>query len=154
MDAKVIMTALGIALVLLYAFGSGAFIDNSGWYQSLNRPSWQPPDIVFGLIWPYNFIVLGVSSYRVIQERTPLASTLFLSFLALSVISALAWSYFFYRPHDLAMASFALGLAATFTVPLVIMTLQSNLILGVLMVPYQGWLITATALSVSYWKLN
>ena len=154
MDTKVSMTVLGIALVLLYALGSGAFVDNSGWYQSLNRPSWQPPDVVFGLIWPYNFIVLGISTYTVIRDRNISTSTIYLVFLALSVISALAWSYFFYRPHDLAMASIALGLAAAFTVPLVIMTFQSKMILGLLMIPYQGWLITATALSISYWRLN
>lgn len=154
MDSKTLLASLAIAVVLIYAFGSGAFIDNSGWYQSLNRPSWQPPDFVFGLIWPYNFLILGISSFQVIRASTVQASAIYLSFLILSVIAALTWSYYFYRPHDLAMASLALALAALFTVPLLVMTLQSKTLLGLLMIPYQGWLFTATALSVSYWRLN
>lgn len=153
-DAKVIGIAVAIGLVLLYAIGSGFFIDNSGWYQSLNKPSWQPPDIVFGLIWPYNFIMLGISGFVVVRDAPTSKSVLFLIFLALSVIAALAWSYFFYQPHDFTRASISLGLAALFTLPIVIITLQTNTLVGILLVPYQGWLTIATLLSVSYGRLN
>ena len=154
MDAKTLLASLAIVMVLIYAFGSGAFIDNSGWYQSLNRPSWQPPDFVFGLIWPYNFVVLGISSFQVIRESSVRTSAIYFASLTLSVIAALTWSYFFYRPHDLGMASVSLALAALCTVPLLVLTLQSKTLLGLLMIPYQGWLVTATALSISYSRLN
>ena len=50
-----------VVLVVIYAVGSGVWVSaNPGWYASLEKPSWQPPDIVFGLIWPYNFIALAV----------------------------------------------------------------------------------------------
>ncbi len=154
MDTKLLLSVAGIALVLIYAIGSGLFVDNSGWYQSLNRPSWQPPDFVFGLIWPYNFIVLGTAAYIVPRQSELRTSIAFLAFLALSVFSALAWSYYFYRPHDLATASIALGAAALFTIPLLLFTLQAKTFLGILLVPYQGWLFLATALSISYWRSN
>ncbi|MFM7491591.1 MAG: tryptophan-rich sensory protein, partial [Actinomycetota bacterium] len=69
MDFKFVAAALGIILVLIYAFGSGIWVSNApGWYTSLNRPPWQPPDFVFGLIWPYNFIMLGVAAFSVAQS--------------------------------------------------------------------------------------
>ena len=148
------MIAIGILLVLIYASGSGWFVDNSGWYQSLNRPSWQPPDVVFGLIWPYNFVVLGVSCVTVIRTGDSKYSIIYLSILALSIIAALAWAFYFYKPHDLFAASIALGLATLLTFPLVIMTFQKSTLVGLLLTPYQGWLITATILSVSYSRLN
>ena len=153
-EMKVVGIATAIGLVLLYAVGSGFFIDNSGWYQSLNKPTWQPPDIVFGLIWPYNFIMLGISGFIVVRDASSSRSMIFLVFLALSVVAALAWSYFFYQPHDFTRASIALGLAALFTLPLLILTLQTNALVGILLIPYQGWLTIATLLSVSYGKLN
>lgn len=153
-EMKVVGIAIAIGLVLLYAVGSGFFIDNSGWYQSLNKPTWQPPDIVFGLIWPYNFIMLGISGFIVVRDASSSRSMIFLVFLALSVVAALAWSYFFYQPHDFTRASIALGLAALFTLPLLILTLQTNALVGILLIPYQGWLTIATLLSVSYGKLN
>ena len=61
MDFKFSAATIGILLVVIYAVGSGIWVSNSpGWYTSLNRPAWQPPDFVFGLIWPYNFIVIGL----------------------------------------------------------------------------------------------
>ena len=153
-EMKVVGIAIAIGLVLLYAVGSGFFIDNSGLYQSLNKPTWQPPDIVFGLIWPYNFIMLGISGFIVVRDASSSRSMIFLVFLALSVVAALAWSYFFYQPHDFTRASIALGLAALFTLPLLILTLQTNALVGILLIPYQGWLTIATLLSVSYGKLN
>ena len=154
LDMKTVSIAIAIALVLLYAIGSGFFIDNSGWYQSLKKPSWQPPDVVFGLIWPYNFLLLGISGVVVIRESSTTRSILFLVSLALSVIAALAWSYFFYQPHDFTLASISLGSAAVLTVPLVIFTLQTNALVGILLIPYQGWLLIATLLSVAYGRLN
>lgn len=158
MDLKVVGVAIAIGLVLLYAIGSGFFIDNSGpdggWYQNLEKPSWQPPDIVFGLIWPYNFIMLGVSGFVVVRDASATSSIIFLLFLALSVIAALSWAYLFYQPHDFMRASISLGVAAVLTLPILAITLQTNTLVGALLIPYQGWITIATFLSISYGKLN
>ncbi|MFZ9343173.1 MAG: tryptophan-rich sensory protein, partial [Candidatus Nanopelagicaceae bacterium] len=51
MDFKLIAAGTGILIVLIYAFGSGIWVSSSpGWYSSLNRPPWQPPSYVFGII--------------------------------------------------------------------------------------------------------
>ncbi len=154
METRLILIFAAVMLVILYAVGSGLFIDNSGWYQSLNRPQWQPPDIVFGLIWPYNFLILGISAVTVMKTGELRTSVIFLVFLAASIFSALSWAYFFYKPHELVMASTALGFAAALTIPLVIMTFQKSTLVGLLLTPYQGWLIIATILSFSYSRLN
>ena len=143
-----------IGLVLLYVVGSGFFMDNSGWYQELKKPSWQPPGAVFGLIWPYNFIMLGISGVSVVRSGSGLQSVLFLLFLALSVTAAITWSYFFYQPHDFNAASISLVLATALTIPILIITLQTNTLLGILLIPYQIWLTIATVLSFSYGRLN
>ena len=68
MQDKYLFAGFGIALVLIYAFGSGIWVSNApGWYTSLNRPPWQPPNFVFGLIWPYNFVMLGTAAAKVAQ---------------------------------------------------------------------------------------
>ena len=35
------------------------------WYASLPRPAWQPPDAVFGVIWPFSFAALVVAGVTV-----------------------------------------------------------------------------------------
>ena len=155
MDFKFVAAALGIILVLIYACGSGIWVSNApGWYTSLNRPPWQPPDFVFGLIWPYNFIMLGVAAFNVAQSLNRTQTIIWLSFFALSVVSALTWAYQFYVPHNLAFATIALGLAALLTIPVLYLTFKASLLIGLLLIPYQLWVVIATTLAWGYSTRN
>ncbi|MFM8752942.1 MAG: TspO/MBR family protein [Actinomycetota bacterium] len=155
MDFKFIAGAIGIALVLVYAFGSGIWVSNApGWYSSLNRPPWQPPDFVFGLIWPYNFIMLGVAAFNVAQSLNRTQTITWLIFFGVSVTSALVWAYQFYVPHNLSVAAIALGLAAILTIPVLYLTFKASLLIGALLVPYQIWVIIATTLAWGYSTRN
>lgn len=153
-EYKVIASGIGIALVLVYAIGSGYWVDNSGWYRTLNRPSWQPPDYIFGLIWPYNFLMLGIASVTVATNLSRLKSLTFLVVFAAGVVAALYWSYFFYVPHDFTKASISLATTAILTLPILILTFQASRVVGLLLMPYQIWVTLASFLSASYGKMN
>ena len=152
---KIFATIAGIAIIAIYAIGSGAWVSTGdNWYRTLNAPSWQPPDYVFGIIWPYNFIVLGISAVTIAQR---LSRTLTLSYLALlagSVAFALIWAYQFYRPHNLTVATIALFICAALTAPLVIITARASIPIAIALIPYQLWLITASFLSYGYLRRN
>lgn len=146
---------IGVSLVVVYAVGSGYWVQTSGaWYSSLRRPSWQPPDVVFGLIWPYNFVMLGVAAYVVASRLDRAATATFLLFLAVSVGSALIWSQQFYGPHRLAAASVALAIAALSNLPVLAMAWRASTLVGGLLLPYQIWLCIAATLSAGYAHLN
>lgn len=152
---RIVLATTGLLFVVIYAFGSGYWVSNdSGWYRSLTQPSWQPPDWVFGVIWPYNFIVLGISAVVVARQAELFSSVLWLIFLGLSVTSALAWSYLFYVPHNLPAAAIALVVTAILTIPILIITFQTQSLYGWLLLPYQLWVITASTLSIGYAQLN
>lgn len=149
-----ISAALGIALVLIYAGGSNYWNRQDGWYQSLTQPSWQPPGFVFGLIWPYNFVVIGIALYTIGLRAHPLLVAAALSIFALSVFFALRWSYLFYSVHDLKGAALSLLTTALLTVPLFVITWTQSWKVGLALVPYQIWIFLAAGLSSSYSKLN
>lgn len=155
MDFKFSAATIGILLVVIYAVGSGIWVSNSpGWYTSLNRPAWQPPDFVFGLIWPYNFIVIGLSAVQIANNQSKNVVIIWLTILALSIAFALNWAYQFYVPHNLTIASISLAMVALLTLPLTYFTLKTSLVYGLVFTPYQLWVITASLLSYSYSKLN
>ena len=151
---RTVSALIGIAFVVLYAGGANYWNKQDGWYQSLNQPSWQPPSFVFGLIWPYNFIVLGIAAVTIAQRATTTTSAIFLSFFTASVVCALTWAYQFYRPHNLQAASLALALTAVLTAPLILIAFRTSTAIGVALLPYQIWVITAAVLSSSYARLN
>lgn len=155
MQDKYFLGGAGILLVLVYAIGSGIWVSNApGWYSSLNRPRWQPPDFVFGVIWPYNFIMLGVAAYNVAQSLNRTQTIIWLLFFGASVLSALVWAYQFYVPHNLNIAAIALGLAAILTIPVLYLTFKASLLIGALLVPYQIWVLIATTLAWGYSTRN
>jgi len=111
---KSILAATGIGLVFVYVIGSGLWVNTGdNWYRNLNQPPWQPPDFIFGIIWPYNFIILGVAAVTIAQRASTTATLNYLGFFALSVIFALTWAFQFYRPHNLQAASITLSYLRT-----------------------------------------
>jgi tryptophan-rich sensory protein len=155
MDFRTVAAAIGILLVIIYAFGSGIWTSSSpGWYGTLNRPPWQPPDFVFGIIWPYNFIVLGVASYRISMALNRNETIIWLMCFALSVVAALSWAYNFYVPHNLQLATFSLGATALLTLPMLFYTFRVSLALGFSLLPYQIWVAIATTLAWGYYTRN
>jgi len=152
---KLIGAAIGIAIVAIYVIGSGLWVNTGdNWYRTLNQPSWQPPGFIFGIIWPYNFIVLGIAAVTIAQRATTALSITYLTFFGLSVACALIWAYQFYRPHNLQFAAIALAGTVLLTLPMVMIAFKTSTSIGVALLPYQIWVATAATLSYQYSKLN
>jgi benzodiazapine receptor len=152
---KSTLAAIGISLVFVYVVGSGLWVNTGdNWYRSLNQPAWQPPDFIFGIIWPYNFVVLGIAAVTIAQRASTIATLIYLGFFALSVIFALTWAFQFYRPHNLQAASIALAVTAVLTIPMVVIAFRTSIPMGVALLPYQIWVAIAANLSYTYSNLN
>ena len=152
---KLIGAVLGIAILAAYVIGSGLWVNTGdNWYRSLNQPSWQPPDFIFGIIWPYNFVILGFAAVYVVNRLSTTNALVYLSIFALSVACALTWAYQFYKPHNLVAASIALCLVALLTLPMLYFIYQASVPLFFAVIPYQLWVITASYLSTTYARLN
>ena len=155
MSFRTISAAAGIALVLVYAIGSSLWVNTGdNWYTNLTKPSWQPPSYLFGLIWPYNFVVIGIASVLIAQRASKITTFIYLSFFALSVAAALTWAFQFYRPHNLSLASMALAATAALTIPMLVIAFRTSIPIAIALVPYQIWVATAASLSYQYSKLN
>ena len=149
------MAGISGVLVLAYALGSWMTVENdSDWYGRLKRPSWQPPDWVFGVIWPYNFVVLLLSMVRVARDLAQPFAWIAVLLLAASVFTALTWSYMFYISRNLRIAAYALGVTVLLTLPLLACVFAASTLHGWLLLPYQIWLAIAYSLAAGYTRLN
>lgn len=148
---RTVAGGIGVLLVLIYAIGSSFWVgNNSNWYYSLNRPFWQPPSWIFGIIWPYNFIAIGITSFFVARRLSKTLVIAWLILFALSVIAALIWSYLFYIPHNLVGSAIALPLAALLTIPITVITFKASIGYGLALLPYQIWITVASSLAIGY----
>lgn len=153
---RVIIALAVVAVVIGYAVLSGVWVSSSpGWYQSLEQPSWQPPPWVFGLIWPYNFLALIVVGIAMATGAPVARAWAYLGLLVLTAGLAVGWAYLFYVPHALTIAAVVLSAAAVLTLPLTALAFMGLSVigrgwLGLLLIPYQVWLILAASLSWAY----
>ena len=151
---RIASAAIGIILVLIYAGGANYWNQPDGWYQSLQKPSWQPPGFVFGIIWPYNFVIIGVALYAISTQARPALVAVALTLFAASVFFALRWSYLFYFQHDFSGATNSLLLTTILTLPILAITFSVSWKIALAFIPYQIWIGIATALNFNYSKIN
>lgn len=151
MAGRTLAAIVAVGIVIAYAGLSGVWVStNTGWYLSLPRPPWQPPDAVFGLAWAYNFTILAVIGVVLALRMPPRPLAAYLIVFAASVMAAILWAWLFYVPHELVAAAISLTACALLTLPMVVLAWREAWWCGALLLPYQAWLVTASSLSWGY----
>lgn len=151
---SVVLAGGHVGVVIVYAALSRVWTDTeSQWYRSLEEPAWQPPDVVFGIIWPLNFLVLLVVGVLLSWRRPDVAAPA-LAVLAGSVVFALGWSYLFAQQHALVASAVALLLAAALTWLLLGVVARAGWGYGAGLAVYALWMTLAASLSVGFVVLN
>lgn len=124
------------------------------WYEALAKPSWNPPNWVFGPVWTALYIMMGTAAWRVWRRDgfrdAGIPLTLFSGHLVLNAL----WSYLFFgiRRPDVAFYEILALLAAIVTVG--VMFWRRDRAAGLLMVPYALWVAFATFLNLTLWRMN
>jgi len=125
------------------------------WYHALRKPSWQPPDWLFGPAWSVILTLASASAYVAWRdagsgEQRTLVIVLFLVNGALNVI----WSplFFRWRRPDWALVEVPF-LWLSILAPIIALAPISR-VASLLMVPYLLWVSFATVLNIAIVRLN
>lgn len=123
------------------------------WYATLAKPSFSPPDWIFGPVWAALYLMMGISLYLVWNkglEKNKTAITAFGIQLALNIL----WTALFFWLHSPRLAFIeiiALWLAIMVTI---VMFYKISKAAAGLMLPYILWVTFAAALNFSIAALN
>ncbi len=125
------------------------------WYRSLDRPSWNPPDGVFGPVWTTLYASMGLALVRVVRAPGAADEQRFaIGLFGLQLALNFGWSWIFFVEHEIGLAVadilvLWIAIAAT--------TVTFGRIApaaGALLVPYLAWVTFAAALNVAVWRRN
>lgn len=124
------------------------------WYTTLNKPSWTPPNWLFGPVWTVLYLLIAVSGWLIYRKPRSMMRTIALGFWGLQLVLNLLWSYFFF-----AQQSPGLGLMDIIALCLSICLTIScawnvSRLASLLLIPYLLWVLYATALNTSIWLFN
>ncbi|WP_067489004.1 TspO/MBR family protein [Actinomadura hibisca] len=144
-----------LAVTAAATAGGVATRPDSSWYESLNKPSWQPPPPVFGLVWTPLYGLIAWAGARALDssatsgERAGLRRAFGWN-LALNA----AWTPLFFTaraPRAALVEVLALNAA---NVLLVRRAWRADRRAAVLLAPYLGWTAFATALNTAIVRRN
>lgn len=125
------------------------------WYQQLIKPSWSPPSWIFGPVWTFLYILIGISFFKVFQ-LTFQKKILFI--IALPFILNLVFNFAF-TPLQFGLKN---NFLAAIDILLVLITLIWAMIaifpyqkwIAFIQIPYLLWVIFATILQFIITYLN
>jgi tryptophan-rich sensory protein len=121
------------------------------WYQSLQKPFFNPPSWLFGPVWTTLYVMIGVAGAR-IWQRAPKSAAMQLWFAQMAF--NLMWSpaFFGLQNPELALAVIV-GMLVTI-VAFMIKARSIDRISTLLFVPYLAWVSFAGVLNLSLAWLN
>ncbi len=152
-DLVGLAAALGGCFVAAAAGSVATSSSVGGWYRTLVKPPWTPPDWVFGPVWTILYAAMGVAVWLVWRSRTAVrerALALFGVQLALNV--AWSWLFFGLRRIDLALVEIA-ALWVTIAMTTIAFA-RARAAAAWLLLPYLAWVSFAAVLNAALLRLN
>lgn len=141
-------------VICLAAGGLGAWATTpeiEGWYTTIEKPSWNPPDYVFGPVWTTLYVLMGVAAWRV-WTRATTGKSLWL--FAVQLLLNVAWSWIFFRWHQPGWAFAEIVVLWAAIVATTTAFYRKDVWAAVLMAPYLAWVTFAAVLNFAIWRLN
>ncbi len=145
------VAALGYAIVSLVG---GMLTDIGPWYRSLVKPSWQPPDWLFGPVWTTIFILAAVSAalgWRAAGQAQ--RRTVVILFVANGILNV-GWSLLFFHLKQPLWAGIEVVLLWASIVALIVYLRRFSRPAAWLLLPYLLWVSFATVLNWTIVLLN
>ena len=145
-----------IAIPLVSGSLSGlAIADNiSTWYSTLNKPSFNPPNYLFGPVWSVLYILMGIGLYLILQTPKSAMRTKSIVLFTVQLILNLSWSFIFFNAQSPFAALIIIGLLWIAILMMMIYFHTLSPIASYLQIPYLLWVSFASVLNAAIWLLN
>ena len=150
--ALVLFLALCLGIGALGASVVATSVDT--WYAGLVKPSFNPPDEVFGPVWTVLYILMGVAAWRVWRSADRDTTRGPLTLFALQLAINLGWTVVFFGLQKIASAVATIVVLDVAVLVTMLAFRSVDRLAALLMLPYAMWVAFATVLNVAIWRLN
>jgi benzodiazapine receptor len=125
------------------------------WYKGLKKPSFTPPNAVFGPVWITLYLLMGVAVFLVWREGLggEGVTAAFIVFWGQLVLNVL-WSVVFFGRKSRLGGMVVIGLLWLAIVASIILFFGVSPVAGGLLIPYIVWVSIAANLNFQVWRLN
>ncbi len=152
------ISRLIISIVLTVGLGSlgGIFTISEipVWYAGLQKPSFNPPNWLFGPVWTLLYLLMGISLYLIWSKPASSIRNTALRFFVIQFILNFCWSIIFFNQHQLGWALVEIIVMWVAILVTIVWFGKLSAVAAWLLVPYILWVSFASLLNGAIWKLN
>lgn len=155
---KIIRVIIPIVICLFAGF-IGSFFTTTAiptWYASINKPSFNPPNWLFGPVWTFLYILMGISLYIIWDKdvKNKKIKNNALMIFGIQLFLNVLWSVIFFglkSPFYAFIEIMFLWVTILFTI---ISFYKISKTASFLLIPYILWVSFASLLNFYVWVLN
>ena len=150
----------GLVLFVALCLGIGALggavtaASVKTWYPTLVKPSFNPPNEVFGPLWTVLYVMMGTAAWRVWRATDRDTARGPLALFALQLAINLSWSVVFFGLERIGPAVAIIVVLELGVVATAISFRPIDRLAALLLLPYILWVAFATVLNIAIWRLN
>lgn len=126
----------------------------TSWYPTLVKPSFNPPNSVFGPVWTALYVLMAIAAWRVWRSTDRDTARGPLAVFALQLAVNLGWSLAFFGLRDIGLAVAVILALDLLVLATALMFRRIDRLAALLLLPYLAWIAFATALNIAIWRLN
>jgi len=157
MNKKYILALIFFLFVTFLAAFVGNFFTVSSiptWYASLNKPSFSPPNWLFGPAWTVLYVLMAIAAFLVWKKRKESETKSSLCFYFAQLLLNSAWSVAFFGLQNPFLGFLVIIILWLLIVITMVKFWKIERVAGLLFIPYILWVSFATILNFAVWQLN
>jgi len=155
---KILTLKFLVSIILPLSLGAiaGMFTSQSvpEWYATLNRPSFNPPNWIFGPVWTTLYILMGISFFLIWKQEVSKERNRAVLIFLLQLLLNFAWSFIFFYFNMIGLALVEIILLWISIVLMLVVFYKIKPLTSYINIPYLLWVTFATVLNASYYILN
>ena len=148
---------ISIAVPLAVGAVAGMFTASgiSGWFQTIEKPAWQPPNWVFGPVWTVLYLMMGIALFLIWKKEAPKTiKRMAITVWIIQLVFNFFWSFIFFQKHQLDWALGEILVLWFFILLTILFFARISKTAAWLMVPYISWVSFASLLTFTIYELN
>jgi benzodiazapine receptor len=152
--------AVGLVVLIAICFaasgvgGAVTYPRIENWYATLAKPTWNPPNWVFGPVWSALYFCMAVAAWLVWRQGGFSGATLPLALFGVQLGLNVLWSCLFFGLQNPGLAFVEVLLLWAAIAATMVTFWQRSVVAGILFVPYLAWVTFASVLNFTIWRLN
>ena len=143
-----------ITIYLAVAFGVGQITQGeiTNWYAELEKPSFNPPNYLFPIVWTILYIMIATAGWKIWQSNKGVRELKWI-FIGYTILNW-GWTPIFFGGHEILIALIWIAVLNLVTITFILKSWNKERFASLFMMPPLLWTSFAMVLNYSIYILN